>query len=85
MLTTKSTEVIDLVLKRKLGFVQLIKNICFRITEPGRVAQSVARLTQEPEVSGSMSGPATYFRFRFRCFKKGNCQLPAKVCVLNTD
>ena len=27
----------------------------------GRVAQSVARLTQEPEVPGSIPGPATYF------------------------
>ena len=25
--------------------------------------QSIARLTQEPEVSGSILGPATYFRF----------------------
>ena len=30
---------------------------------PGRVAQSVARLTEEPEVPGSIPGPATYFRF----------------------
>ena len=35
-------------------------------SRPGRVAQSVARLTQEPEVSGSIPGPATYFRFSFR-------------------
>ena len=33
---------------------------------PGRVAQSVARLTQEPEVPGSIPGPAIYFRFSFR-------------------
>ena len=33
---------------------------------PGRVAQSVARLTKEPEVPGSIPGPATYFRFSFR-------------------
>ena len=32
----------------------------------GRVAQSVARLTHEPEVPGSILGPATYFRFSFR-------------------
>ena len=32
---------------------------------PGRVAQSEARLTQEPEVPGSIPGPATYFRFFF--------------------
>ena len=30
---------------------------------PGRVAQSVARLTQELEVPGSILGPATYFPF----------------------
>ena len=32
---------------------------------PGRVAQSVARLTDEPEVPGSIPDPATYFRFSF--------------------
>ena len=32
----------------------------------GRVAQSVARLTQEAEVKGSIPGPATYFHFSFR-------------------
>ena len=31
----------------------------------GHVAQSVARLTHEPEVPGSIPGPATYFRFSF--------------------
>ena len=39
---------------------------------PGRVAQSVARLTPEPEVPGSLPGPATYFLFSFRWFKKGS-------------
>ena len=34
---------------------------------PGRVAQSVGHLTL-----------ATYFRFSFRFFKKGSCQLLAK-------
>ena len=33
---------------------------------PGRVAQLVARLTEEPDVPGSIPGPATYFRFSFR-------------------
>ena len=33
---------------------------------PGRVAQSVACLTQEPEVPASIPGPAIYFRFSFR-------------------
>ena len=31
------------------------------IFEQDRVAQSVARLTQEPEVMGSIRGPAAYF------------------------
>ena len=35
---------------------------CF---EPGDVAQSVAPLTQEPEVPSLIPGPATYFRFSF--------------------
>ena len=30
--------------------------------KPGRVAQSVVRLTQKSEVSGSIPGPATYSR-----------------------
>ena len=50
----------------------------------GRVAQSVARLTQEPEVLDSIPGPATYFRFSFCWFKKGSCQLLAKVCARST-
>ena len=45
--------------------------------EPGRVAQSVERLTQEP-------GVPTYFSFSFRWFKKGSCQLLTKVCSLIT-
>ena len=32
---------------------------------PGHGAQSVARLTQEPEVLSSIPGPAAYFRFSF--------------------
>ena len=57
-----------------------IINVYTRACMPGRVAQSVARLTHEPEVPGSISGPVTYFRFSFRRFKKGSCQLLAKVC-----
>ena len=30
------------------------------------------------------SGPATYFRFSFRFFKKGSCQLLGKVCARST-
>ena len=35
-------------------------------------------------VLGSKSGLATYFRFSFRFFKKGSCQLSAKVCARST-
>ena len=49
--------------------------------EPGRVAQSVGHLTRKSGVLGSIPGLATYFRFSFRFFKKGSCQLLAKVLV----
>ena len=49
--------------------------------EPGRVAQSVGHLTHKSGVPGSIPGLATYFRFSFRFFKKGSCQLLAKVCA----
>ena len=35
-------------------------------------------------VLGSIHGLATYFRFSFRFFKKGSCQLLAKVCAQST-
>ena len=52
--------------------------------EPGRVAQSVGHLTHKSGVLGSIPGLATYFRFTFRFFKKGSCQLLAKVCARST-
>ena len=51
---------------------------------PGRVSQSVGHLTRKSEVLGSIPGLATYFRFSFRFFKKGSCQLLAKVCARST-
>ena len=48
---------------------------------PGRVAQSVGHLTRKSGVLGSIP---TYFRFSFRFFKKGSCQLLAKVCARST-
>ena len=51
---------------------------------PGRVAQSVGHLTRKSGVLGSIPGLATYFRFSFRFFKKGSCQLLAKVCAPST-
>ena len=52
--------------------------------EPGRVAQSVGHLTHKSGVLGSIPGLATYFRFSFRFFKNGSCQLLAKVCARST-
>ena len=51
---------------------------------PGRVAQSVGHLTRKSGVLGSITGLATYFRFSFRFFKKGSCQLLAKKCARST-
>ena len=51
---------------------------------PGRVAQSVGHLTRKSEVLGTIPGLATYFRFSFRCIKRGSCQLLAKVCARST-
>ena len=60
-------------------------NAPYLFSLPGRVAQSVGHLTRK---SGSWvrSGTdlATYFRFSFRFFKKGSCQLLAKVCAQST-
>ena len=57
---------------------------CFIIVRPGRVAQSVGHLTRKSGVLGSIPGLATYFHFSFRFFKKGSCQLLAKVCARST-
>ena len=51
---------------------------------PGRVAQSVGHLTRKSGVLGSTPGLATYFCFSFRFFKKGSCQILAKVCARST-
>ena len=52
--------------------------------ELGHVAQSVGHLTRKSGVLGSIPGLATSFRFSFRFFKKGSCQLLAKVCARST-
>ena len=51
---------------------------------PGRVEQSVGHLSRKSGVLGSIPGLATYFRFSFHFFKKGSCQLLAKVCARST-
>ena len=53
-------------------------------TGPGRIAQSVVHLTRKSGVLGSIPSLATYFHFSFRFFKKGSCQLLAKVCARST-
>ena len=58
--------------------------VLYGLGVPGLVAQSVAHLTQEPRVPGSIPGSATYFRFSFGRFKKGSCLLLAKVCARST-
>ena len=54
------------------------------IYQPDRVVQSVGHLTRKSEVLGAIPGLATYFRFSFRCFKRGSCQLLAKECARST-
>ena len=44
----------------------------------------VGHLTRKSGVLGSIPGLATYFRFSFRFFKKGSCQLLAEVCARST-
>ena len=56
-----------------------------RVVVPGRVAHSVGHLTRKSGVLGSIPGLATYFRSSFPFFKKGSCQLLAKVCARSTD
>ena len=48
------------------------------------LARSVGHLTRKSGVLGSIPGLETYFRFSFRFFKKGSCQLLAKVCARST-
>ena len=56
-------------------------NKFFNALMPGRVAQSVGHLTRKAGVLGSIPGLESYFRFSFRFFKKGSCQLLAKICA----
>ena len=52
---------------------------CMLIIKAGSVAQLVGHLTHKSGVLGSIPSLATYFRFSFHFFKKGSCQLLAKV------
>ena len=66
---------------RSVLTVQFVYLLRFR---PGCVAQSLGHLTRKSGVLGSIPGLATYFRFSFCFFKKGSCQLLAKVCAQST-
>ena len=44
-------------------------------------SSSVGHLIRKSGVLGSIPSLATYFRFSFRFFKKGSCQLLGKVCA----
>ena len=68
----------------KKGRRSVLSTCTLPISKPGRVAQSVEHLTRKSGFLGSIPGLATYFRFSFRFFKKGSCQLLAKVCARST-
>ena len=70
--------------KKMLKTEYIVKITFSDIEKPGRVAQSVGHLTRKSGVLGSIPGLATYFRFSFRFFMKGSCQLLAKVCARST-
>ena len=55
-----------------------------RLIAGPRSAASVGHLTHKSEVLGSIPDLATHFRFSFHGFKKGGCQLLAKVCARST-
>ena len=67
-----------------LSGLPVLSALNFTSCWPGRVAQSLGHLTRKSGVLGSIPGLATYFRFSFRFFKKGSCQLLAKVCARST-
>ena len=66
---------------RACYLLSLLKPMLPSVGGFARVAQSVGHLTRKSGVLGSIPGLATYFRFSFRFFKKGSCQLLAKVCA----
>ena len=71
-------------LRNEYHFLNVYQSVNYIIYVPGRVAQSVGHLTRKSGIPGSIPGLATYFRFSFRFFKKGSCQLLAKVCARST-
>ena len=78
---SKTTEANLMKLHRK---IQHHEKVCHAKDLAGRVAQSEGHLSRKSGVLGSIPGLATYLRFSFRFFKKGSCQLLAKVCARST-
>ena len=71
-------------MSKRVGKFKCFQKIChiFMVSYlRGRVAQSVGHLTRTSGVLGSIPGLATYFCLSFPFFKKGSCQLLAKVCA----
>ena len=67
-----------------------VSHFSFYVRPPGRVAQSVGRLTQEPEVPSSIPGPAvvSYWRrymHEVLVNRLGGLSLPRKSVVRLTD
>ena len=58
--------------------------ICITVGQLGHAVQSVGHPPRKSGVLGLIPGLATYFHFSFRFFKKGSCQLLAKVCARST-
>ena len=65
-------------------YTNVLGNIAALCQVGGRIAQSVGHLTRKSGVLGSIPGLATYLHFSLRFFKKGSCQLLAKVCARST-
>ena len=80
------------VLVNRLGGLSLPRESVVRLTDRPDMTLDVYRgrkttIQQQHRKSGvlgSIPGLATYFRFSFHFFKKGSCQLLAKVCARST-
>ena len=65
------------------GHVHMVKVLTLVITKGFFLPKQPQNL-RKSGVLGSIPGLATYFRFSFRFFKKGSCQLLAKICAGST-
>ena len=65
-------------------FIQIEKMIAIKTDRYYKFIKYWETLTRKSGVLGSIPGLATYFPFSFRFFKKGSCQLLAKVCARST-